>query len=392
MKKLLLTVFFAVLVLVVGCDTYEASFEDTIPLHTLTTNVSPEEGGTIHPSEGEFSTGDAIEIEATPAEGYMFDRWEDDLTGNSNPDLLLFNANRTVTAHFIKIDYDLNIEIIGEGTVRESVVSTEENSDSLSSSAPTIKLTAESENGWFFDRWDGDLDGSENPETIVLDEEKNITAIFNQEIPEVDPSNSSLSANPAELKVGEYSTVTVDLRDDNDNPINGLSEEDFEIELSGIASAGSIQELSSAGIYEFEVTSNSIGNVEVSVTANEITLVDTPLITFEAGNPHELLIIIQPDDTQSGQPVEGPPTVQVFDEFDHEISGANVRVRELDDYEFTSGDLVVTTDETGIAEFNNLVIHSNLNWFTLVFSVEGVEDVISDRFRVSVLDRGSGGN
>ncbi|CAN5274055.1 hypothetical protein BH23BAC3_BH23BAC3_16530 [soil metagenome] len=387
MKKLLFTIFIAILLLSFGCDTYQASFEDSIPLHTLTTNVSPEEGGTVHPTGGEFNSGDGIEIEARPAEGYIFDRWEDDLTGNTNPDLLLFNSSRTVTAHFVKLEHRLNVEVIGEGTVRESVVSSEEQSDSLDSSVPRIKLTAESENGWLFDRWEGDLSGSENPETIILDEEKNVTAIFNQEIPEVNPSNSSVSANPTDLKVGENSTVSVELRDDNDNSINGLSEEDFEIELSGNASAGSIQELPEAGMYEFEVTSNTIGDVRVSVTANEITLDDTSVITFDVGDPHELVIVIQPENTQSGQPVEGPPTVQVFDEFGHEISGVNVSVREQGGREFSSGELVVTTDELGFAEFNNLVIHSNINWFTLVFSVEGVVEIVSDRFRVSVFER-----
>jgi len=388
MKKLSFTILFAILILSFGCDTYQASFEDSIPLYTLTTTVSPEESGAIYPAEGEFNTGDGIEIEARPAEGYIFDRWDDDLNGNMNPEILLFNSNRTVTAHFIKLDHNLNVEIIGAGVVKESVVSSEEQ---LNSSVTIIKLTAEAEEGWFFDRWEGDLNGSENPDTIELDDDKNVTAIFSQEIPEVNPSNSSVSASPTELKVGDSSTVTVELRDDNENLIKGLSEDDFEIELKGSASAGAIQESAEGGIYEFEVTSVSLGGVTVFITANEITLNETPVLTFEPGNPYELIITIQPENTQNGRPIEGPPTVQVFDEFEHEIPGVEVIVREQNDTEFSSGDLVVTTDESGIAEFDNLVIQSNLNWFHLVFSVEGIEDVVSDRFRVSVLDRNTEG-
>jgi len=100
-KKVL---FFAgcMAVLLFSCRSDQTSFEDTVPnMHTLTTEVSPEGSGTVHPSGGEYPAGDGIEIEARPAEGYVFDHWEYDLTGSSNPDSLFFTRNRNVTAHFL---------------------------------------------------------------------------------------------------------------------------------------------------------------------------------------------------------------------------------------------------------------------------------------------------
>jgi len=39
-------------------------------------------------------------------------------------------------------------------------------------------LTANAAEGWYFDRWEGDLEGSENPDTLVMDSDKTVTAVF----------------------------------------------------------------------------------------------------------------------------------------------------------------------------------------------------------------------
>lgn len=385
MKNILSTVLVFLLIMAYGCDSNTTSFEDTIPLYSLTTEVSPAEGGAITPSDGEFSSGDGVEIEAHPADGYVFDRWEGDITGSANPEMILFNSNQTVIAHFIELEYSLNIEIIGEGSVNKTVL---EQPEDTNGAATTIELTARAETGWTFDRWDGDLTGSNNPEKIVLDEDKEVVAVFSEEPAEINPSNSSIAADPENLQVGNHSTITVELRDDTDNPVEGLEKEAFVIELTGNASAGPISETDGAGNYEFEVTNTTIEDVTVSVTVDDTELDDNPVITFEIGDPNTIEIVVQPEDTQSGQPIKGPPTVRVTDEFNHPIEGVTVSVREKDGQEFSSGELEVTTDESGLAEFDNLVIHSSISWFILIFSVDGIEDAESDRFRVSVLDRG----
>jgi hypothetical protein len=172
MRVLVFSAFFAVVFSALGCNTDHGDFEDTIPdVHTLTTEAVPDTGGTIIPSGGEFITGRSIEIEARPAEGYVFDSWEGDLSGNTNPEQLIFSRNRSVTAYFTERDYNLNIDINGEGSVRETVI---ERSEFV-----TVSLTAEADSGWFFDRWEGDLTGSNNPETITIeDEDKSVTAVF----------------------------------------------------------------------------------------------------------------------------------------------------------------------------------------------------------------------
>src|SRR6056297_1284409 len=128
MRKIIASVFLIALVLVFSCDTHDTSFEESISsLFALNTNITPDVGGTTVPSAGEFSEGEEIQIEAIPSEGFVFDRWEGDLTGNSNPETLTFDSNKSVTAHFSLKDYLLTIEVEGNGTVTKTVLENPEN-------------------------------------------------------------------------------------------------------------------------------------------------------------------------------------------------------------------------------------------------------------------------
>ncbi len=70
--------------------------------------------------------------------------------------------------------YNLNINIIGNGTVTKSPEL------ALYDSATTVTLTANPSTGYRFGSWNGDVSGSENPISVVMNSEKNITATFLQ--------------------------------------------------------------------------------------------------------------------------------------------------------------------------------------------------------------------
>ncbi len=176
MRKLEYAIFIAVLMFVYSCNSNHGEFNESVPdFYTLTTTVTPEEGGTILPSGGEYLAGEGRQIVARPAEGYVFDEWAGDLTGDSNPNHIQFNTNKTVTAQFSLRGYSLNLEVIGNGAVSETVVKR--------TSSVTVRLDAVAEEDWYFERWEGDVTGSSNPETIIIgDEEKSVKAVF-KEIP-----------------------------------------------------------------------------------------------------------------------------------------------------------------------------------------------------------------
>lgn len=67
--------------------------------YTLTVNA---ENGTVNksPDKNIYTHGTTVELEAIPDEGFIFDHWEGDLTGTNNPQNVLMNSNKTVTAVF----------------------------------------------------------------------------------------------------------------------------------------------------------------------------------------------------------------------------------------------------------------------------------------------------
>ena len=66
----------------------------------LTTNVNG--AGTIAktPNQSYYSPTDNVSLEALPATHWNFDNWSGDLAGSTNPETILMDANKTVTANF----------------------------------------------------------------------------------------------------------------------------------------------------------------------------------------------------------------------------------------------------------------------------------------------------
>lgn len=71
-----------------------------------------------------------------------------------------------------------------------------------SGGADNVIITAVPETGWIFNRWEGDVNGGNNPETLVMDQDRSVRAVFVELSP---PGPYSLFA----LKEGE-GTVVVD--------------------------------------------------------------------------------------------------------------------------------------------------------------------------------------
>jgi len=116
---------------------------------------------------------------------------------------------------------------------------------------------------------------------VELDDEPDIE--FQTPIQVVDAENSKVSATTPHTADGvDQSTVTVLLRDEENNPITGFSADDFSIELTGSSSASEITETETSGTYSFTVTDTKEEVVTVSITADGIELDDQPEIDFLA--------------------------------------------------------------------------------------------------------------
>jgi len=169
MRKLPIVLFLLLLLLFTNCST------ESTPIYTLTTNVNPSEAGSVSPSSGEYDEGTEVELTATPNEHWVFNGWQGDHSGSENPITVTMNSDKSITAFFTERDYPLTIEIIGEGTVAEEIIQAKITDYPY---ATIVQLTANPAGGWGFVGWEGDLEGNENPETITIDGEKTVTAVF----------------------------------------------------------------------------------------------------------------------------------------------------------------------------------------------------------------------
>ena len=153
--------------------------------YSLVVNVNPPEGGFVNPDGGTVPAGEQISLLATPADEYLFDGWSGAETGTSPSISIIMDANKSVTANFIKKQYNLTLKVDGEGEIIKEVIkqgiTTDYNSGTI------IKLTAKPADEWEFAEWQGAISGKENPKEITMTEDKTVTAIFRKRIayPEV---------------------------------------------------------------------------------------------------------------------------------------------------------------------------------------------------------------
>lgn len=86
-----------------NCLPYEGS-ADVIAAgpYTLTVYTVGQGDVDLDPPGGTYSSGTWVEFTADADAGWHFDHWEDDLTGSDNPDTILMDDDKTVTAHFVE--------------------------------------------------------------------------------------------------------------------------------------------------------------------------------------------------------------------------------------------------------------------------------------------------
>jgi hypothetical protein len=77
--------------------------------YTLTVNTVGNGSITKNPDQATYSYGDTVELTALPNDGWSFDSWSSDLSGDDNPDTITIDGDKTVTATFT-LDPDMSVE------------------------------------------------------------------------------------------------------------------------------------------------------------------------------------------------------------------------------------------------------------------------------------------
>lgn len=156
-----------------------ASIIPLVPDTVYSLTAAPDDAakGSVAPSSGNYISGETAKITASAALGYKFSNWSGDLTGTANPASVVMNSNKTITANFVQgTVFTLNTN----GTNGNVFLEPAPGPGGQYNEGTTVTVKAVPDNGYEFTGWGGDLSGSTNPTTIVMDGNKTITASFSE--------------------------------------------------------------------------------------------------------------------------------------------------------------------------------------------------------------------
>ena len=144
--------------------------------YLLTVSSNPTEMGSVDitPSQPFYYYGDEVTLTATPAfPGWRFIGWSGDASGDTNPLPVTITGNTEITANFSD-QYTLTtiVDPMDSGTVLRDI-----NQETYTYGTQVV-LTANPNHSWVFASWGGDARGLDNPLTITIQGNTNITALF----------------------------------------------------------------------------------------------------------------------------------------------------------------------------------------------------------------------
>ena len=182
MKKPFSRILFVLFTLALICSILNlASCTSTTP-HQLSTSVAPTGGGSINPSGGSFQG--KVTLVATPANYYVFSGWGGDISGSTDPVTISMDSDKNVVASFKKITYSLQLIVSPSNS---GIL--DPNNGNYEAGSP-LTITATPATGYRFDHWGGSATGTANQISILIDNNKTITAYFTKQY------TLKLSSNP----------------------------------------------------------------------------------------------------------------------------------------------------------------------------------------------------
>jgi hypothetical protein len=138
----------------------------------LTMNIIGNGSVDIDPEQWTYQPGTEVVLHAIADSLWAFDHWSGDLEGSQNPDTIIMDDDYIINAHFRSLYYTLTITIDGSGSVNKDP------DEPLYEPGTPVELTAIPDQGWYFDHWSGNLWGSQNPDTIIMNGNRTVTAHF----------------------------------------------------------------------------------------------------------------------------------------------------------------------------------------------------------------------
>lgn len=144
-------------------------------VYELSVNTTGEGAVSIEPDQDEYIEGTEVEIQAEPADHWDFIDWSGDLSSDQDTKTITVDSDKDITANFEEIGYPVDLSIDGSGSVNKQVTSGEEKGNGYTYGS-TVEITVEPDDGWNFVYWDEDLDGTDNPIELTIEDSVSTTA------------------------------------------------------------------------------------------------------------------------------------------------------------------------------------------------------------------------
>ena len=151
---------------------FDAIGWDYLMSYYLTLNTYGSGSVSADPSMPSYPAGTPVELTAIPDGGWEFVSWSGSHSGTANPDTIIMDSDKIITATFATINCTLTVNIIGNGTVER-----DPNLPYYPRGSSVI-LTAVPDPGWEFLYWSGNLGGTQNPDTLLMNGDKTVNAYF----------------------------------------------------------------------------------------------------------------------------------------------------------------------------------------------------------------------
>ena len=262
--------------LLVSCSKDSPVETPTPQIIKYTLSFSSGSGGSVSIPGGSYETGSSVSVSATPDSEYVFIDWSNGST--QNPLSVTVTSNQTLTANFEKRKYPLTMNIVGEGTVSEEIISAGRTTTEYTSGS-IIQLTANPTSGWGFSGWSGTVSSTENPIQLTVDEAKSITSTF-LEFPI--PIMTLVSSQTKMFTKGVADTLLISI-----NSGGGFKSIELSSDWGDVSTVSSPEEGSLEGNLVVQYQSSKVKNVDYTRT---IAGSDNLLITLTDQNDLTLTV------------------------------------------------------------------------------------------------------
>lgn len=116
-------------------------------------------------------------LTAVPDADNQFQGWSGDISGTENPTTVVMDTHKTVNAVFNPpVRFQIAVWKVGEGNVSFDPPG------GHYEQGTRVQISAEPAEGWTFDHWGGALNGTLNPDSLLMDSDKAINVTFSQDV------------------------------------------------------------------------------------------------------------------------------------------------------------------------------------------------------------------